>query len=88
MPDEKNGDSENIDGLTREELQKYINDCWKKEFRPFYNPQDFVLPISESEGKKAENEIVKEIRMGIANLRTSRNVLMKWKPLVFARCVT
>lgn len=82
MPPEKD-DDDNDGNLTDAELRCYINNCWKKEFRPFYNPQDFLPAISESEAKRYERDIVEEVRSGLATARTSKNLDLKWKPLVF-----
>ena len=85
MPEEKthaDDEDDNIEGLTDAEIRKYIERCWKKEFRPFYNPQDFDRPISDAEAKRGEEDLQKELRNGIANVRTSKNLLVKWKPLV------
>ncbi len=78
-------EEENIEGLSDTEIRKYIERCWKKEFRPFYNPQDFARPIADSEAKRGEKDLLDELRNGIANVRTSKNLIMKWKPLVQVR---
>lgn len=81
MPDEKD-DDEGDGSLTEQEIVHYIKNCWKKEFRAFYNPQDFLPAISEGEGKRYEKDIVTEVRSGLATARTSKNLDLKWKPLV------
>lgn len=81
VPNNK-GREDDDNGLTGDQLQAYIKNCWKKEFRPFYNPQDFVQPMSESDAKRAERDILDEVRLGLGNARTSKNLDLKWKPLV------
>ncbi len=79
VPDEKQIEEE--DGsLTETQLREYIEDSWKKEFRPFYNPQDFLQPVTEAQVKRYEEEIEKDVRDGIATLRTGKNLEVKWKP--------
>ena len=63
-------------------MRKYINDCWKKEFRAFYNPQDFLPAVAEADAKRLEKNIMEEVRSGLATVRTGKNLDLKWKPLV------
>ena len=81
VPAEKDTDEED-DGLTENEIKNYISQCWKKEFRPFYNPQDFSQPVSEAETQKVESDITAEVSTGIANFVLSKNLEYKTKPLV------
>ena len=81
MPPEKDPD-DNDGSLTEEEIANYIKNCWKKEFRAFYNPQDFLPAISDPDGKRHERDITEEVRSGLATARTGKNLDLKWKPLV------
>lgn len=85
-PEEKKAEEEDenapIENASDSQLNTYRLNAWKKEFRPFYNPQDFSQPMTEPEAKRAERDIFDEVRLGIGNVRTTKNLDVKLKPLV------
>lgn len=75
-------DEENGDARHDADIKNYIKGCWKKEFKPFFNPQDYSPAMNEHDTMRSEKRIREELLLGIANVRSEKKLEMHIKPLV------